>query len=229
MDQREIAARFERLGPWVTRFEIDGHVYGGDYDAAHDAADRVVQFHTAFPDVGTILELGSLEGGHTIALAQLPGVRRVVGIEGRDINVERSRFALAAAGVAHAEIVQADLEAFDLGQLGRFDAVFNCGLLYHLPEPERLLVRLADLTDRMYLSTHYHPTADTTVGGYPGGWHEEYGIEDPMSGLSTKSFWPTRDALITMLRTAGFGTVDVTFDDVEFPHGPLICLAARRA
>jgi SAM-dependent methyltransferase len=134
-------AEFAARGPWVTRFEIDGTVYGGDYDAAHDAAERVEDFHAQFPEVASILELGSLEGGHTVCLARLPGVTRVVGIEGRSDNVARARFVTRILNLSNVDFRVADLEEFDVASVGRVDAIFNCGLLYHLAHPVRLLAR----------------------------------------------------------------------------------------
>ena len=149
-----IAAEFERLGPWVTSFEIDGHAYGGGYDAAL----RIGQFAECFPGASTILELGSLEGGHSVCLAQLPGVSKVVSIEGRTENIERARFVVKLLGLTNVEFVRANLEDFDLASLGGFDAVFNCGLLYHLPEPWTLLQNVARMTDHMYLRDGASPS-----------------------------------------------------------------------
>jgi hypothetical protein len=117
---------FERRGPWVTRFTIDGQPRGGQYDAWNDP--RLRWFQERFPDVATVLELGSLEGGHTARLAAQPGVRRVVGVEGRPANIERARFVHGLLGSTNVEFVQADLEHADLSSLGTFDAVACLGV-----------------------------------------------------------------------------------------------------
>jgi len=227
MTNPSLAADFEALGPWVTKFVVDGEAFGGEYDAAHDT--RLVQFHTAFPEAHTILELGSFEGGHTAWLARQAGVAKVVGLEGRPENIARAQFVLKLLGVANAEIRQANLEELDLAALGRFDAVFNVGLLYHLPRPWELLERIARVTDSMFLSTHYcvDSAVDATENGYQGFWYQEYGYEDRLSGLAPTSFWPTRDALLAMVAGAGFPTIDVTYEEADHPNGPLICLSAR--
>ena len=225
-----LAAEFERLGPWVTGFVIDGHSYGGAYDAAQDAFGRIGHFTESFPDAASILELGSLEGGHTVCLAKLPGVRRVVAIEGRQENIDRARFVARLLGVNNVSFEFADLEQFDLATLGSFDAVFNCGLLYHLPEPWKLLTRIARVSDRMFLSTHYCRDQAVTIsaGGYMGSWYTELGRDDMLSGLALRSFWPSRAELLRMILDAGFGHVDVRSEDTEHPHGPLIGLAMSK-
>src|SRR5262245_39416497 len=89
-------------------------------------------FARAFPEAETILELGSLEGGRTFGLARLPGVRRIVAIEGKPGNLERARFMESIYRTRKIEWVHANLETADLSQWGTFDAVFCQGILYHM-------------------------------------------------------------------------------------------------
>ena len=77
-----------------------------------------MQFAEAFPGVRRILELGSLEGGHTFALGALAGVDEVVAIEGRTENVERARVVQRALGVDNVKFVVGNLETMDLAPLG---------------------------------------------------------------------------------------------------------------
>ena len=56
----DLVTEFARRGPWITQFVIDGVATGGDYQVTNDR--RVQQFFERFPNVHTILELGSLEG-----------------------------------------------------------------------------------------------------------------------------------------------------------------------
>ena len=229
IDHGALRAEFDALGPWVTRFEIDGEAFGGWYDAASGHDERVQQFLAAFPKARSVLELGCLEGGHTAAIARGLDAQRIVGIEGRPANADRARLVMRTLGLSNVEICQADLETLDLGTLGRFDAVFNCGLLYHLPRPWELLGRIAEVTGGMYLSTHYcrDEQVNAEVNGYSGLSYGEYGPDEPLSGLSEQSFWPTRASLLAMLRDAGFGKCAVTFEQVDHENGPLIGMSTR--
>jgi SAM-dependent methyltransferase len=220
-----LAREFRRRGPWVTRFVVDGRPYGGEFDAAADS--RVAAFAEAFPEAHRILELGSLEGGHSFALAALPRVSEVVAVEGREANLERARFAQAVLDARGVTFVQADLERADLEPLGSFDAVFCVGLLYHLPNPWDLLRRIAAVSERVFLWTHYAAAEELRASGYAGAPYREFGLADPLSGLSDASFWPTRDALGAMLRDAGFRDIAVLEDDPGHAHGPGITLVAR--
>jgi hypothetical protein len=71
MSNPAVEAAFAVLDPSITRFLIEGVPYDGWYDAVNDP--RFTQFFESFPHAAIILELGSLEGGHTIGLASRPG------------------------------------------------------------------------------------------------------------------------------------------------------------
>lgn len=229
IDHAALRSEFDALGPWVTRFEIDGETFGGWYDAASGSDERLQQFLAAFPKARSVLELGCLEGGHTVAIARALDAQRVVGVEGRPANADRARLVMRTLGLSNVEIHQGDLETLDLSTLGRFDAVFNCGLLYHLPRPWELLGRIADVTRGMYLSTHYcrDEQVNAEVNGYSGLLYGEHGLDEPLSGLSPQSFWPTRASLLAMVRNAGFGKCAVTFEQLDHEHGPLIGMSTR--
>jgi len=226
--ERWTAKGFRKRGPWVTRFVVRDRVYGGEYDTLADP--RLPWFCESFPDARTILELGSLEGGHTWGLATRPGVRKIVALEGRAANVLRARFAQKKIGYRKARFYQEDLESCDLSRYGTFDVVFCVGLLYHLTRPWELLAQAGKVSPAIFMWTHY--VADDQVEaverGYSGAWVNEFGQADPLSGLSPKSFWPTRGALLRMIADAGFGAVRVIEDTPDHPHGAAITLAASR-
>jgi SAM-dependent methyltransferase len=204
----EIAERFAELEPWRTRFEIEGEPYGGDLDYTGDR--RVAAFFDWFGSPRTILELSSFEGAHTLQLAAPPTTGRVLGIEGRKENVERARLVEELLGRGNAEFAVDDLEAVDLTAYGRFDATFCAGLLYHLVSPWRLLGEIARVSDRLFLDTHYWTGPDTVeVDGYVGGWFEEGGYEDPLSGLDRRSFWLTRPSLLKALTESGWAVQEL--------------------
>ncbi|HEY2783744.1 MAG TPA: class I SAM-dependent methyltransferase [Fimbriiglobus sp.] len=220
---------FFRRRPWVSRFRIGGRDYGGAFDPANDP--RLRHFAEAFPAARRVLELGSLEGAHTFALAAMPGVDAVVGIEGRLANLKRARFVQRQLGVRNVSFVRANLESFDPASLGPFDAVFCSGLLYHLPRPWTLLQTIAGTAPGLLLATHVTPDAKANEvrNGYSGSVYREFGHRDPLSGLSPESFWPTLGALKAMLADAGFRSVVVCDHDENNPHGPLVTLAAKTA
>ncbi len=226
MSDSQVAATFARYAPWVTRFRVGGHDYGGTFDAPNDS--RLDLFWEAFPKACRILELGSLEGGHTIGLAQKPGVERVLGIEGRTANIERARVAQELLKIDNIDFVQGNLEAIDLAQFGRFDAVYCSGLLYHLPEPWRLIAQFPKVADGVFLWTHCSTEAgaESFANGYRGRRQEEGGPDEVLSGLSPDSFWPTLGSLCNMLTNSGFSRVHLLNNHPTHPNGPAVTVAA---
>ncbi|HVB26701.1 MAG TPA: class I SAM-dependent methyltransferase, partial [Mycobacteriales bacterium] len=215
---------FARLEPWYTRFVIDGEVYGGSADLSGD--ERPHALVEAFPDARRVLELGAQEGGHSFVLAGFPGVEEVVAVEGRPANVARAQLVQRLTGQHKIRFVLANLETDPLQRLGRFDAVFCSGLLYHLPEPWRLIEEIGGVSDRLFLCTHYAREQDATLtqGGFRGARYAELGLADPMSGLSTDSFWPTLAELHRMLTEQGFSDTNHLWDRTDHPHGPRITM-----
>lgn len=218
-----IEREFRRHAPWVTRYRIGGRDYGGDADLVDDG--RITSFFDAFPDCRTVLELGSLEGAHSFSLARR--VEHVTAIEGRTANLEKAHLLQRLLGVDNVAFLEADLETADLDQLGRFDAVFCVGLLYHLRRPWLLLDRFPVWSDRVFLQTHFAAAAEETFEGVPGRTYAEYGNSDPLSGLSQTSFWLTLPALTGRLEQNGYAVRELGRSH-DHPNGPIVTLVAVR-
>lgn len=208
---------------------IDGQDYGGGISAIGDA--RVEQFFRFAPGAETILELGSLEGAHTFILAQRPGVRRVLALEGREFNLRKARFVQELLQVSNAEFAQANLEHTDLTTFGKFDAVFCSGLMYHLPEPWKLISQLPAIAPNLFIWTHYAPDADAGIvfGDLRGEAHPEGGAADPLSGMSATATWLTLESLTKALKESGYASVQVIDNNPAHPNGPAVTIGATTA
>jgi SAM-dependent methyltransferase len=220
-----LAKEFEKRKPWVTQFTIKGKQYGGQMDFSTDP--RIGQFYSCFPDVKSILDIGSLEGGQTFELAKHNGVH-VTAIEGRDYNVEKAQFVQKLLKIGNVKFITGNLEQFDLKSLGSFDAIFCSGLLYHLPDPWKLVDNMSKVSPRLFIWTHYSEEKGATenVNGFCGHWYNEGGFKDPLSGLSQQSYWLTQQSLMEMLSKYGYINASVIEVLPEHPHGPSITLAA---
>ena len=225
-DPTNLSAEFAKLAPWIFQFRIGAQNYGGKISAAGDA--RIDQFFRFAPEAGTILELGSLEGAHTFLLAQRPGVKRVLGIEGRAGNLRKARFVQELLQIRNAEFVQANLENAPISQFGTFDAVFCSGLLYHLPEPWKLVSQLPSMAPLLFIWTQYAPEEEAhDVGqGLRGKIHVEGGPDEPLSGLSSSAIWLTLASLREVLTRSGYGRIEIIHDDVTHQNGPAVTLGA---
>jgi len=222
---------FARIGPWVTRFWVDGLPCGGDsYDPSDDGRIAVFESRAGSLAGKRILELGPLEGGHTLQLTRKGSV--VVAIEGREANYRRCVFVKEFFNLDRVEFIYADLRTMDFNSLGQFDLIFNVGVLYHLHEPWKLLKSLRNSAMCMFLWTHCaadeKANAVVEVDGCPlEGLHwREGSLKVPLSGLQPTSFWPTRECLEKMLALSGWPNLTWVDYNSQSQSGPSATLWA---
>jgi SAM-dependent methyltransferase len=220
-----ISVAFNRLGPWFTQFKVNGKYYGGTN--AYEGDPRVPDFLEWVKPKGSVLELGSFEGGQSRLIAQDPQVSSLLGLEGRDYLVERATFVKHLFGDEKISFKQCDLEIEGLRKFGWFDAVFCSGLLYHLSRPWKLIEQVSRVTNDFFLSTHYVAEGKDCLRGYWGRLTSEFGYEEPLSGLNNAGFWLTPDSITMALERSGFSIVR----ERDFPNwrnGPLMNLYCRK-
>ncbi len=175
----------------------------------------------------SVLDLACAEGQHAIEFA-MAGAGKVVGIDGRQLYVDRAAFIARCFGAERASFIRGDVRRLAPEEIGRFDLVLFFGILHHLAPDDffPMLSLLARLTsDTVLLYTH---TADeaankrfsnnlgpeiTTAHGYRGRQFREHPDERTpeereqrlRSSLdNTFSFWAQEPELLRALRDAGF-------------------------
>ena len=177
----------------------------------------------------SIVDVGCLEGGHTVEFARTGMI--ATGLEVRDSNLANCRYVQRNLHLDTLRFVQDD--AMNIARHGPFDAVFACGLLYHLDRPRAFLTDAASVCKRMIvLHTHIANVAETPARehyrlsdiaeneGAEGRWYTEYHDVtteqlDAMretSWSNKRSFWLTKACLLQSLRDVGFDTVLECFD-----------------
>jgi 2-polyprenyl-3-methyl-5-hydroxy-6-metoxy-1,4-benzoquinol methylase len=176
----------------------------------------------------TVVDLGCLEGGFTLAFAG-HGARHALGIEARQVSVRRCELARALLGYDNAEFVCGDIKD-ELANRDPFDVVFAAGILYHVGDPAEMVrtmrracsgVALIDThVARVDRATHgCSEIVERSSGGhtYRGRMFPEYpaGLGDSdkeellwAAWSDADAFWPLEDDLVAMLRDAGFSSVD---------------------
>lgn len=133
------------------------------------SARRVLE--TVFPGDKSrvrLADVGCLEGGYAVEFARLGF--QVVGIEVREANIAACNYVKANTNLPNLEFVKDD--ALNIARYGQFDAVFCCGLLYHLDKPKQFLETLARATRKLViLQTHFSvdtPAPRSAAAGFPG-------------------------------------------------------------
>jgi hypothetical protein len=191
-----------------------------------------------------ILELGPLEGAHSCMLERL-GARSVCAIEA---NARAFLRCLCVKEIFGLTRVRFELGSFYpyLETCAEVDMIFASGVLYHMPEPLRLLSLLCRRTDRLFIWTHYFD-AEVTAGredrslyaapeeldgsGYWGAkrLYPEAALtwQGFSGGSDSYSIWLQRESILRFLDNAGFD-VEVNFDQRDHPNGAAFALCARK-
>jgi SAM-dependent methyltransferase len=160
----------------------------------------------------TFLDVGCWEGVHCADAIR----RGAEGVTGVDIctcpdlttNVERYGF----------EFLQMDVFGEHWLGLDRFDVVLCSGLIYHVPDPMALLMRLRPVTAELLVIE----TASTSLGG-----------EEPMmmfqgddAGNASNWWIPNRACVEQMLTTAGFAGISTVWEEAREDHWGRLCVHA---
>jgi SAM-dependent methyltransferase len=212
---------------FINQFVIDGTTYGGSVRAFDDPRFRL--FDRTYSVAGArVLELGPLEGVQTIQLHQR-GAREIICVEGRVENYYKWCLIKELYHLDRARILLGDLDHVDFRMYGEFDVCLCFGVLYHLDNPADLLLRIAEVTSRVYIWTHFAgpdfpESEDTSLEGHTRdgraySYRGRYCREDPelRASLRPDSFWPYETEVLRMLRESGFDQIQLL--DSGIMHG----------
>lgn len=165
-----------------------------------------------------VLDLACLEGLYGIEFARHGA--EVVGIEGREANIEKARFVKDALSLNNISLVQDDVRNLSAEKYGHFDIVLCLGILYHLDAPDvfHFVEKISDICRRVaFIDTHVAVSADTSYS-YKGheyhGWSftehpteasPEAKLKSTWASLdNVKSFWLTVPSLFNLLSNSNF-------------------------
>ncbi len=196
------------------------------------SARRVLE--TVFPGDKSQLRLadvGCLEGGYSVEFARMGF--RVLGIEVRELNIAACNYAKSKTDLPNLEFVCDD--AYNITEYGVFDAVFCCGLLYHLDRPKQYLETLSSVTNKLLiLQTHFSLKDSTGTKfnlsppsvneGLAGRWYAEFANDESFRRMEAtkwaswgnrQSFWIQREHLLQTIQDVGFDLVMEEFSSLE--------------
>ncbi len=168
-----------------------------------------------------ILDLACLEGLYAIEFAQHGA--EAVGVEIREENLAKARFAKEVLTLDNLNFVQDDVRNLNSGTYGHFDGVLCIGILYHLDAPDvfDFVHRMAEVCTRcLVIDTHISTTREVSYKhGEKEYWGKFFTEHEPDTTLAerekslwasidnVKSFWLTRPSLYNLLAHAGFTSV----------------------
>lgn len=175
----------------------------------------------------SIADLGCLEGGYTVEFARMG--MHATGIEVRQSNFDNCLRVRDGSGLPNLAFEKNDV--WNIGRYGQFDAMFCCGLLYHLDQPGKFIRLMAEQTrDVIMINTHYADDRKSSVftlsdmtenEGLPGKWYAEHNADSEAemetfkwaSWANKRSFWLTKAAILQTLNHCGF---DMVFEQADW-------------
>ena len=173
-----------------------------------------------------ILDLACLEGLYAIECARQGAT--VVGLEAREANLAKARFAKEVLQLSHLEFVQDDVRNLSIDAYGEFDVVLCSGILYHLDTPDvfDLIRHTYEVTNRLVvIDTHVSLRPDLAVELAGETYHgerlpERHALAGSSKGSeppTTKELWASvgneasflfsRPSLLNALASVGFSSV----------------------
>lgn len=226
--KREKEEIIKKFGPWTGHnlrladglYTIDERIIGDEIKLRRvvqivaDAADRPLKELR-------VLDLACLEGLYAVELARRGA--KAVGIEGREANIEKARFAKKVFELNNLELILDDVRNLSREKHGTFDLVLCLGILYHLDVPDvfHFLERVAEVCQGIaVIDTHISLSPRRGVV-YKSNkyWGKDFREHSPRASLEKRkkalwasldnvnSFWPTRDSLLALLSDVGFTSV----------------------
>lgn len=174
-----------------------------------------------------IADLGCLEGGYAVEFARMGF--QVLGIDVRDSNIAACNYVKSKTNLPNLAFAKDNV--LNIANHGVFDAVFCCGLLYHLDKPKQFLEALASVTTKLVIiQTHFSTEKQNDKfnlsqisenEGILGRWYTEFANDDSFkqreaskwaSWDNHRSFWIQREYLLQTIQEVGFDVVMEQFD-----------------
>lgn len=219
----------DKFGPWTASnihlgddfYTIDKHIHGDEIKLR-----RILQIvsDTAQQPLANlrVLDLACHEGLYAIEFARHGA--ETVGIEGRQVHVEKARFVKNVLSLSNLDIVQDDVRNLSQEKYGYFDVVLCLGILYHLEVPDvfEFIERIGEVCQRVAVfdtRITAGPTLNYTYKGIQYWGHRiseghaptdtpEVKIRRYWASLdNVTSFHLSRTSLFCMLGRVGFTSV----------------------
>lgn len=155
--------------------------------------------------------MACLEGFYAAEFARRGA--KVLGIEGRSVNFERSLIVKDAFKLDNLQFALDDVRNLSKEKYGVFDVVLCLGILYHLDVPDVFifLERVAEVcNDFLLIDTHVGSQEKCCVYKGIEYWGSTYSedLSHPWSSIGNpNSFWFVRSSLYKILSVVGFTSV----------------------
>ena len=232
MTSDEIATRIAELSPWFYPFDLGNGLrtqsaippeVTGIFETRLEMVNQLVEsrFGPRLRET-SCLDVGCHEGFYTMAMAR-QGMRRVVGMDVREINLRKARFVAEALGLANISFLPGNCEQLRAEETGQYDLVLFLGILYHLENPMLCLRNVRSVTQELCIVETQ--VIDEVEGAAEWGAREwtrpyqgvlavidesgEFYADNRETGSTPLALCPSPKALLFMLKQAGFRRAEI--------------------
>jgi SAM-dependent methyltransferase len=231
----------EKFGPWrANNIHLCDDLYTmgkkiqGDEIKLRRVLQIVVDIVRQPLDGLRILDLACLEGLYAIEFARHGAT--AVGIEGREMHIEKARFVKDVLALHNLDFFQDDVRNLSKAKYGTFDVVLCLGILYHLDTPDvfAFMERISEVCKDLAIIDTRIAYGPTTPYDYKGTRYWGHTIREHAPGASSEqkiqnyaasldnvtSFWLSKTSLYCILSRLGFTSVYECFIPPE-PTKPI--------
>lgn len=197
----------------------------------------------------TILEVGPLEGMHTVMLNERKP-KRIDAIEANRLCFLRCLLTRQIMNIDRANFLLGDIQEWLGKDQTRYDLTIASGVLYHMAEPAEFLRRLSLQSDAVFIWTHYFqdeamPKGDVRRNPFSGRMetrmiegvpvrHYERSYQHANSnasfcgGMKDRHYWLHRDDILLLLEKLGYNEILINDEEPNHSGGPCYSLFARK-
>lgn len=196
----------------------------------------------------TVLELGPLEGGHTVMLEQAGA--SVDAVEANQLAFLRCLITKEIYGLSRSRFWLGDFVKWLDGNEKSYDLIVASGVLYHSNHPLQLIELIAKRTDAAFFWTHFvddeaMPPSDPRryvfarepeiqdfhgipVRTYPRTYLGAAKHAEFCGGPMDEHRWLHRDDMLAALRAVGFNHITLEGEEPGHRFGPAMSIYARK-
>ena len=264
MNETDIRRRLDALShntPWAHNFDLGYGIHTVDPNNEQfvkkamglgklaNILRQVIPLHSRRQTLEgmSVIDLACGEGAHSVALAQQGA--RVLGVDGRQLYVDRASFVTDVLGVEGVRFQLGDVRTLTPDTVGKHELVLCSGILHHLGQSDfdRMIRTMAELcTDTLFIYTHISTPLSIEQHRLTGPVKSQSGLEgylfrEHKEGATAEekykqvrasldnvhSFWATEESLYTALGNAGFSTISrlvhpSIFQSLQGSYRPII-------
>ena len=232
MTHQQIEETIARLSPWFYPFDFGNGLRTTSaipqevteiFETRLQMVNGVIDNHfgARLPKV-TCFDVGCHEGFYSIAMAR-KGIKRVVGFDVRESNLQKARFVAETFGFPEIAFRQGDCERLRVEETGQYDLTLFLGVLYHLENPMLCLRNVSSMTKELCLVETQ--VIDEVEGETEWGAQEwkrpyqgalavidesgEFCADNTETGSTPLALCPSPKAMAFMLKQAGFQRIEI--------------------